>query len=161
MEKIQREETPRLGVSEGIRIRIPREESTRLPSSNNSKGLWKGYPGKKPLDWGFPKNKDNLRLHDHKIWHLKDRDKGKIHQSWFKLSGRNLARRGSNLKRIPRYLTICLERLSPRSQTKVMGGSSGKIKLLQRKVKLSNLTTHLERLSLWSQTKVMGGSSVR
>jgi hypothetical protein len=36
-----------------------------------------------------------------------------------------------------------------------------KIKLLQRKVKLSDLTTHLEQLSLWSQTKVMGGSSGR
>jgi hypothetical protein len=29
-------------------------------------------------------------------------------------------------------LTICLERLSPRSWTKVMGGSSTKLKLLQR-----------------------------
>jgi hypothetical protein len=34
-----------------------------------------------------------------------------------------------------------------------------KIKLLQRKVKLKDLTTHLEQLSLWLQTKVMGGSS--
>jgi len=42
-----------------------------------------------------------------------------------------------------------------------MGGSPGKIKLLQRKVKLSDLTTHLERLSLWLQTKFIGGSSVR
>jgi hypothetical protein len=31
-----------------------------------------------------------------------------------------------------------------------------KIKLQQRKVKLSDLTTHLEQLSLRSQTKVMG-----
>jgi len=36
-----------------------------------------------------------------------------------------------------------------------------KIKLLQRKVKLSDLNTHLEQLSLRSQTKVMGGSSGR
>jgi hypothetical protein len=34
---------------------IPREESARLPSLNDSKRLWKGFPGKKPLDWGFQK----------------------------------------------------------------------------------------------------------
>jgi hypothetical protein len=34
-------------------------------------------------------------------------------------------------------------------------------KASERKVKLSDLTTHLERLSLVSQTKVMGGSSIR
>jgi len=34
-------------------------------------------------------------------------------------------------------------------------------KASERKVNLSNLTTHLEQLSLWSQTKVMGGSSGR
>jgi hypothetical protein len=34
-----------------------------------------------------------------------------------------------------------------------------KIMLLQRKVKLSDLTTHLELLSLRSQPTVMGGSS--
>jgi len=34
-----------------------------------------------------------------------------------------------------------------------------KIKLLHRKVKLSDLTTHLDQHSLRSQTKVMGGSS--
>jgi hypothetical protein len=33
-------------------------ESARLPSSDDPKGLWKGYPGKKPLDQGFPKDKD-------------------------------------------------------------------------------------------------------
>jgi hypothetical protein len=32
-----------------------------------------------------------------------------------------------------------------------------KIKLLQRKVKISDLTTHLEQLSLRLQTKVIGG----
>jgi len=36
-----------------------------------------------------------------------------------------------------------------------------KIKQLQRKVKLSDLTTHLEQLSQRSQTKVMGGTSGR
>jgi len=36
-----------------------------------------------------------------------------------------------------------------------------KIKLLEKKVKLSDLTTNLEQLSLRSQTKVMGGSSGR
>jgi hypothetical protein len=30
---------------------IPREESARLPSSDNPKGLWKGYPGKNPPDF--------------------------------------------------------------------------------------------------------------
>jgi hypothetical protein len=62
---------------------IPKEESVRLPSSNDSKGLWKGCLRKKPLDWGFSKDKDkdNLRLHHHKIWLLKDREKGKIDQS--------------------------------------------------------------------------------
>jgi len=50
MERIPREETPRLGIFKGIRI-----ESAGLPSSDNSKGLWKGYQGKKYLEWGFPK----------------------------------------------------------------------------------------------------------
>jgi hypothetical protein len=39
MEMIQREETPRLGVSEGIRIRIYRKESARILSSDNPKWL--------------------------------------------------------------------------------------------------------------------------
>jgi hypothetical protein len=71
MEMIQREETPRLGgfrrdkdkdtkgrigptsfleQLERVMEGIPREESARLPSSDDPKGLWKGYPGKKPLD---------------------------------------------------------------------------------------------------------------
>jgi hypothetical protein len=33
-------------------------ESVRLPSSDDPKRLWKGYQGKKLLDWGFPKDKD-------------------------------------------------------------------------------------------------------
>jgi hypothetical protein len=41
MERIQREETPRLGVSEKIRLRISRKESTRILSSDNPKGSWK------------------------------------------------------------------------------------------------------------------------
>jgi hypothetical protein len=75
MERIQWEETPRLGVSEGIRLRIgpspflgrPEKVMERIPRQ----------------DWRFPKDKDkdNLRLHHHKIWLLKDQDKGKIHQS--------------------------------------------------------------------------------
>jgi hypothetical protein len=48
MERIQREEIPRLGVSEGIRLRISRKESARILSSDNPKGSWKGYKGKKP-----------------------------------------------------------------------------------------------------------------
>jgi hypothetical protein len=55
MERIQREETPRLEVSEGIRLRISRKDSARILSSNNPKGSWKGYKGKKPHGWGFPK----------------------------------------------------------------------------------------------------------
>jgi hypothetical protein len=55
MERTQREETPRLGLFEGIRIRIYRKESIRILSSDNPKGLWKGYKRKKPLGWGFPK----------------------------------------------------------------------------------------------------------
>jgi len=35
------------------------------------------------------------------------------------------------------------------------------VKLLQRKVKLNDLTTHLEQLILRSQNKVMGGCSGR
>jgi hypothetical protein len=42
--------------------------------------------------------------------------------------------------------------------TKARLESFRKIKLLQRKEKLSDLTTHLEQLSLRLQTKVMGGS---
>jgi hypothetical protein len=91
---------------------IPREESTQLPSSNDPKGLWKGYPGKNPPEslprttrkgygrdtqgrnpsiGGFRKNNDkdkdkdkdmdNLKYHHRKIWLLKDRDKGRFHQS--------------------------------------------------------------------------------
>jgi hypothetical protein len=55
MEMIQREETPRLGVYEEIRLRISRKESVRILSSDNPKGSWKGYKGKKPPGWGFPK----------------------------------------------------------------------------------------------------------
>jgi hypothetical protein len=55
MERMQREETPRLGVSEGIRLRITRKESAQILSSDNPKGSWKGYKGKKPPGWGFPK----------------------------------------------------------------------------------------------------------
>jgi hypothetical protein len=47
MERIQREETPWLGVSEGIRTF--RKESARILSSDNPKGSWKEYKGKKPL----------------------------------------------------------------------------------------------------------------
>jgi hypothetical protein len=35
---------------ERVREEIPMEESVRLPSSDNPKGLWKGYPGKNPPD---------------------------------------------------------------------------------------------------------------
>jgi hypothetical protein len=52
MERIQRVETSRLGVSEGWGL-----ESARFLSSNNPKGPWKGYKGLKPLGWGFPKDK--------------------------------------------------------------------------------------------------------
>jgi hypothetical protein len=48
MDRIQWEETPWLGVSEGIRLRISRKESARILSSDNPKGSWKGYKGKKP-----------------------------------------------------------------------------------------------------------------
>jgi len=44
-----------LGRPKRVMEGIHREESARLPSSNDSKGLWKGYSGKKPLDWGFQK----------------------------------------------------------------------------------------------------------
>jgi len=57
MKRIKREETPQLGVSEGIRLRISKKESARILSSNNPKGSWKGYKGKKPPGWGFPKGK--------------------------------------------------------------------------------------------------------
>jgi hypothetical protein len=49
MEMIQRKETPRLGVSEGIRLRISKKESARILSSDNPKGSWNEYKGKKPL----------------------------------------------------------------------------------------------------------------
>jgi hypothetical protein len=52
MERIQRVETPQLGVSEGWGL-----ESARFLSSNNPQGSWKGYKGLKPLGWGFPKDK--------------------------------------------------------------------------------------------------------
>jgi hypothetical protein len=55
MERIQREETLRLGVSEEIRLRISRKESAQILSSDNPKGSWKGYKGKKPPGWGFSK----------------------------------------------------------------------------------------------------------
>jgi hypothetical protein len=55
MERIKREETPRLGVSEGIRLRISRKESARILFSDNPKGSWKVYKGKKPPGWRFLK----------------------------------------------------------------------------------------------------------
>jgi hypothetical protein len=75
MERIQWEETPRLGVSEGIRLRIGPS-----PFLGQTERVMERIPRR---DWRFPKDKDkdNLRLHHHKIWLLKDRDKGKIHQS--------------------------------------------------------------------------------
>jgi hypothetical protein len=52
MERIQRVETLRLGVSEGWGL-----GSARFLSSNNLKGSWKGYKGLKPLGWEFPEDK--------------------------------------------------------------------------------------------------------
>jgi len=58
MERIPRGETPRLGVFEGKRIRIPRKKSARLLSSDSPKGLWKGYQGRNPSIGGFRREKD-------------------------------------------------------------------------------------------------------
>jgi hypothetical protein len=62
MERMQMEETPRLGVFEGIRTF--KKEFARILSSDNPKGLWKGYQDKKPLGWGSPDamNMDHLNL---------------------------------------------------------------------------------------------------
>jgi hypothetical protein len=67
MERIQREETPRLGVSEGIRTF--RKESAGILSSDNPKGLWKGYQDKKPLSRGFSDtmNMDHLNSEIRKL----------------------------------------------------------------------------------------------
>jgi hypothetical protein len=67
MERIQREETPRLGVSEGIRTFT--KESARILSSDNPKGLWKGYQDKKPLSRGSPDamNMDHLNSEIRKL----------------------------------------------------------------------------------------------
>jgi len=83
MERIQWEETPRLGVSEGIRLRIGpnpflgrhekgygkdttarfevsggirtfKIELAQVLSSDDLKGLWKAYQDKKPLSRGSP-----------------------------------------------------------------------------------------------------------
>jgi hypothetical protein len=52
MKRIQWEETPRLGVSGGIRtFKI---ESTRVLSSDDPKGLRKEYQDRKPLSRGSP-----------------------------------------------------------------------------------------------------------
>jgi len=44
--------TARLEVSG--RIRTFKIESAHVPSSDDPKGLWKGYQDKKPLGWGPP-----------------------------------------------------------------------------------------------------------
>jgi hypothetical protein len=86
MERIQWEETPQLGVSEGIRLRIGPS-----PFLGRPERVMERIPRR---DWRFRM----IKLQEDKV------------------SGRQIFR---------------------------------KIKLLQRKVKLSDLTTHLEQLSLW------------
>jgi hypothetical protein len=75
MERMQKEETSRLGVSEGIRTF--KKEFARILSSDNPKGLWKGYQDKKPLGWGSPDamNMDHLNLVSTRKKKKKKRDK--------------------------------------------------------------------------------------
>jgi hypothetical protein len=47
--------TPPLERLERVMVGMLREESARILSSNNPKGSWQGFNGKKPLGWGFPK----------------------------------------------------------------------------------------------------------